>query len=164
MIISLLRFSFKPDVSEEEKAEALAAMRRTASVESTVFSTVGRDLGDPAEGFTHASVTAIPDLDALERYMHDPVHVEGDKYILPRLAKQSAVRLSDDPDAELPRKIFAIYARRVEGDPEWGREVEALFAAAGTKPTPKGTAVDEDDARVDQGTPTPDNDTPTAHR
>ncbi|MGW0431758.1 Dabb family protein [Micromonospora sp. NPDC003197] len=147
MIISLLRFSFKPDVTEEERAEALAAMRRTASVESTVFSVVGRDLGDPAEGFTHASVTAIPDLDALERYMHDPVHVKGDEYILPRLVKQSAVRLSDDPDPELPRKIYAIYAQRVESDPAWGREVEALFAAAGTKPTPKGEAALKD---VDQ--------------
>ena len=145
MIISVLRFSFKPDVTEEEKAEVLAAMRRTASVESTVFSTVGRDLGDPAEGFTHASVTAIPDLDALERYMRDPVHVKGDEYILPRLAKQSAVRLSDDPDPELSRKIYAIYAQRVERDPAWGREVEALFAAAGTKPASEGAVAREDD-------------------
>jgi hypothetical protein len=163
MIISLLRFSFKPDVTEEEKAEALAAMRRTASVESTVFSTVGRDLGDPAEGFTHASVTAIPDLDALERYMHDPVHVKGDEYILPRLAKQSAVRLSDDPDPELPQKIYAIYTRRVETNPAWGREVETLFAAAGTKPTPNGTTTRQDDPRH-QRLPNPDSDTPTARR
>src|SRR3712207_8765976 len=46
--------SFRPEVPEEEKAEVLAAMRRTASTESVSFATVGQDLGDPAEGFTHA--------------------------------------------------------------------------------------------------------------
>jgi hypothetical protein len=150
MIINLQRFSFKPGVTEEEKSEVLAAMRRTASVESTVFSTVGQDLGDSAEGFTHAYLTAIPDLDTLERYMHDPVHLKGDEYILPRLAKQSAVRLSDDPDPELLQKIHAIYARKVELYPAWGREVEALFAAAGTKPTPAGTTRREDNEQGDR--------------
>ncbi|MFG1796756.1 Dabb family protein [Nocardia sp. NPDC049149] len=139
MIINLLRFSFKPGVTEEEKAEVLAAMRRTASVESTVFATVGQDLGDPDDGFTHAYLTAIPDLDALERYMHDPVHLEGDEYILPRLAKLSPVRLSDDPDPELLHKISAIHASKVERYPAWGRGVDALFGAAGTEPTPAVT-------------------------
>ncbi|WP_198406847.1 antibiotic biosynthesis monooxygenase family protein [Nocardia terpenica] len=101
-----------------------------------MFSTVGPDLGDPAEGFTHAYLTAIPDLDALERYMHDPVHLKGDEYILPRLAKLSPVRLTDDPDPDLLHKISAIQARKVEMYPDWGRQVEALFGAAGTKPTP----------------------------
>lgn len=132
MIIILNRFSFQPGLTEEEKAEVLAAMRSTASVESTVFGTVGQDLGDPAEGFTHAYLAAIPDLDALERYMHDPVHLKGDKYILPRLAKQSAVRMSDNADPELSQKIYESYARKVTKYPAWGREVEALFAAAGT--------------------------------
>jgi hypothetical protein len=136
MIINLLRFSFKPEVGEAERSEVLATMRRTASVESVVFATVGQDLGDPTEGFTHAYLTAILNLEALERYMHDPVHVDGDDYILPRLAKQTAVRLSDDMDPELLQEVYAIYARKVEMYPEWGREVEALFGAAGTKPTP----------------------------
>ena len=138
MIINLLRFCFKHGVSDEEKTEVLAAMRRTASVESVAFSTVGQDLGDPADGFTHAYLTAIPDLDALERYMHDPVHLNGDEFILGRLAKQSAVRLSDDLDPELPQAIYAIYDRKVGMYPDWGREVEALFGAAGTKPAPIG--------------------------
>jgi hypothetical protein len=130
MIINLLRFSFKSGVSEADRAEVLAAMRRTASVESVAFSTVGQDLGDPAEGYTHAYLTAIPDLDALERYMHDPVHLRGDEFILGRLAKLSAVRLSDDPDPELSRAVYARHNRKVEMYPDWGREVDALFAAA----------------------------------
>ncbi|AHH18667.1 stress responsive alpha-beta barrel domain-containing protein [Nocardia nova SH22a] len=142
MIVLMQRFSFKPDVSEEEREEVLAAMRRTASVESSVFSTVGPYLGDPAEGFTHAYLSAIPDLNALDRYMNDPVHVSGDDFILPRLAKQSALRFTDDPDMELADKIYAIYRRRVDGDPEWGRRVEALYAAGRTEP-----------ARQETGTP-----------
>lgn len=130
MIVNLLRFSFKPGVTDEEKVQVLATMRATASVESVAFSTVGQDLGDPAEGFTHAYLAAIPDLDAFERYMHDPVHLEGDEFILGRLAKYSAVRLSDDPDPELQQTIYAMYHRKVEMYPDWGREVEALFGAA----------------------------------
>lgn len=140
MIINLLRFSFEPGVPEREREQVLATMRRTASVESAVFSTVGPDLGDPAEGFTHAYLAAIPDLDALERYLHDPVHVRGDEYILPRLAKLYAVRFSDDANPVLPQQIYAIHRRKVEMYPEWGTAVEALFAAAGTVPTPSGTA------------------------
>lgn len=130
MIVNLLRFSFKPGVTEEEKAEVLATMRRTASVESVAFSTVGQDLGDPAEGFTHAYLAAIPDLDALERYMHDPVHLEGDEFLLGRLANLSAVRLSDDLDPELHQTIFAMHDRKVGMYPEWGRQVDVLFGAA----------------------------------
>lgn len=140
MIINLLRFSFKPDVPEHEREQVLDAMRRTASVESTAFSAVGPDLGDPAEGFTHVYLAAVPDLAALERYMHDPVHVNGDEYILPRLAKQHAVRFSDDSDPELPQQIYAIYRRKVDKYPEWGEAVEALFAAAGPAPHSFDTA------------------------
>ena len=99
----------------------LATMRRTASIESVAFSTVGQDLGGPAEGFTHAYLAAIPDLDALERYMHDPVHLKGDEFLLGQLAKLSAVRLSDDLDPELHQAIYAMHDRKVGMYPHWGR-------------------------------------------
>jgi hypothetical protein len=130
MIVNVLRFSFKGGVTDAEKAEVLAAMRRTASVESVAFSAVGQDLGDPAEGFTHAYLAAIPDLAALERYMHDPVHLKGDDYLLSRLAKLSAVRLSDDLDPELHQAIFAMHDRKAGLYPDWSREITALFSAA----------------------------------
>jgi hypothetical protein len=129
MIVNVLRFSFKDGVPEQERAEVLAAMRRTASVESVAFSAVGQDLGDPAEGFTHAYLAAVPDLEALERYMHDPVHLTGDDYILGRLAKMSAVRLSDDLDPEIGKGMYAIADRKMGLYPEWAQEVQALFAA-----------------------------------
>ncbi|OHV42106.1 stress protein [Parafrankia soli] len=129
MIVNVLRFSFRNDVTEDEKAEVLATMRRTASTGSVAFAAVGQDLGDPAEGFTHAYLAAIPDLDALEQYMHDPVHVKGDDVILGRLARLSAVRLSDDLDPGLHQAIFAMHARKAAMYPDWGREVEALLTA-----------------------------------
>jgi len=78
MIVNILRFRFKDGVSDEEKAEVLAAMRRTASLESVAFGVVGPDFGGAAAGFTHSYLAAVPDLAALERYMHDPVHLAGD--------------------------------------------------------------------------------------
>lgn len=126
MIVNLLRFAFKDEAGEEERAEVLAAMRRTAGVESVAYSTVGRDLGDPAEGYTHAYLAAVEDLAALDRYMYDPVHLEGDFVILPRLSRLSAVRFSDDPSPDLAERIGAIYLGKVAAYPEWGELLGAI--------------------------------------
>jgi hypothetical protein len=135
MIVNVLRFSFKDGTTDEEKAAVLAAMRRTATVESASFSTVGQDLGDPAEGYSHAYVVGIADLAALERYMYDPVHLAGDFEILPRLARLSAVRLSDDPDPELAAKVVAIAQQKMATYPEW----VALFEATPNEPVSPAT-------------------------
>ena len=127
MIMNILRFSFKEETSDEQRAEVLAAMRRTATVEAASFSAVGQDLGDPAEGYTHAYCVGIEDLGALERYMYDPVHLSGDFGILPHLARLSAVRLSDDMDPELGGKIMAMHLKKVATYPEWGRLLDSVF-------------------------------------
>ncbi|MBE3013571.1 Dabb family protein [Microbispora sp. NEAU-D428] len=126
MIVNILRFNFRDGTTDEEKEEVLAAMRRTASVESVAFSSVGQDLGDPSDGYTHAYLAAVEDLAALERYMYDPVHLEGDPHILPRLARLSAVRLSDDLDPGLHEKITAMHLKKVATYPEWGRLLDAI--------------------------------------
>ncbi|KAA9160120.1 Dabb family protein [Amycolatopsis acidicola] len=126
MIVNVLRFSFKDGTSEERKAAVLARMRRTASVESVLFGTVGRDIGDPADGYTHAYVAGVADLVALERYLHDPVHIEGDFEILPYLAKLSPVRFTDDADPGLGEKVVALHLAKVAQYPEWGKLVESL--------------------------------------
>lgn len=126
MIVNLLRFSFKDGTTEEERAEVLAAMRRTASVESASFATVGQDLGDPAEGYTHAYCVGVADLRALKRYLYDPVHLEGDFRILPRLARLSSVRFSDDPDPELSGRIVALHLEKVAKYPEWGELLASI--------------------------------------
>ncbi|MFD5870059.1 Dabb family protein [Streptomyces sp. NPDC060322] len=126
MIVNILRFSFKDGTTEEEKAHVLATMRRTAAVGSVAFGVVGQDLGDPAEGFTHTYCAGVEDLAALERYMHEPDHLDGDPAILPHLARLSAVRLSDDMDPGLGEKILAMHLRKVAMYPEWGRLLDSI--------------------------------------
>lgn len=121
MIVNILRFSFRQETTPEQQTATLAAMRRTASVDSVAFGSVGRDIGDPADGFTHAFVAAVADLDALRRYFYDPVHLDGDHSILPTLARLSAVRFSDDQDPELTDKIGALFHEKVATYPDWGK-------------------------------------------
>ncbi|MFE3029379.1 Dabb family protein [Nocardia tengchongensis] len=120
MIVHVLRFRFRDETTEEQRAEVLATMRRTAGVESVRFATVGQNLGEPSEGFTHAYCVGIEDLDALERYMHDPVHLAGDPLIAPHFAKLAiGPDLSDDMDPDLGAKIIAMHQRKSETYPEW---------------------------------------------
>ncbi|WP_052852845.1 Dabb family protein [Streptomyces avicenniae] len=128
MITNVLRFTFKDGTTDDERAEVLALMRRTASVASVTFGSVGHDLGDPAEGFTHAYSASVQDLTALEHYMNDPVHIEGDWTILPRIARLSAVRFTDDPDPEIGPRIGALHAAKLARYPEWDRLLNAIPA------------------------------------
>ncbi|WP_290052154.1 Dabb family protein [Amycolatopsis solani] len=126
MIVNLLRFRFRDDVTEAERDTVLEAMRRTAGVESAAFGTVGRDLGDPADGFTHAYCVGVPDLAALERYLHDPVHLAGDDVILPSLARLSAVRFTDDADPDTGAKMGALVLAKLAKYPAWEQQLNAI--------------------------------------
>jgi hypothetical protein len=126
VIVNILRFSFKDGTTEETKAEVLATMRRTATVDSVSFSAVGRDLGLPDEGYTHTYCAGVEDLAALELYMYDPVHLAGDSVIIPHLAKLSAVRLSDDLDPGVSEKVMAMHLKKVATYPEWGRLLDTI--------------------------------------
>ncbi|WP_406454453.1 Dabb family protein [Streptomyces sp. NBC_01622] len=125
MIVNILRFSFKDGTTEEDKAAVLAAMRRTASVESAAFGVVGQDIG-PDDGYTHTYCAAVPDLAALERYMHDPVHLEGDDTILPHIQRITAVRFSDDMDPDLATEVGRVAAAKAAKYPEWVRQLESI--------------------------------------
>ncbi|WP_067484326.1 Dabb family protein [Actinomadura hibisca] len=126
MIVLLLRFAFKPETDEPTRDRVLELMRRTSAVESVAFATVGPLLGGPAEGFTHAYCVGIPDLAALERYIHDPVHLAGDPDILPHFARLAHVRLSDDPDPELAAKVYELHLKKVALYPEWGELLDSI--------------------------------------
>ena len=123
MITNILRFQFRNDVNEAERRQALEIITRTASVESVAFSSIGRYFGD--DDYTHAYCVSIPDLAALNRYLHEPVHREGDFQFIPLLAKLTQMMVSDDPDPDLMAKIKECWSAAV--DPEW----KALFARFG---------------------------------
>ncbi|KFZ77972.1 stress protein [Amycolatopsis sp. MJM2582] len=127
MIVQFMRFAFHEDSTEEQKARALELIRRTAAVESVAFSTVGRLLGDAAEGYTHGYSFGLADLGAFERYMYDPVHLAGDPEILPHYAKlHVGLAVSDDPDPELAAKITSVYQGKLAEYPEWERLMAAI--------------------------------------
>ncbi|WP_394362474.1 Dabb family protein [Amycolatopsis sp. SB7-3] len=122
-----MRFAFREDSTAEQKARALELIRRTAAVESVAFSTVGRLLGDAAEGYTHGYSFGLADLGAFERYMYDPVHLAGDPEILPHYAKlHVGLAVSDDPDPELAAKITSVYQGKLAEYPEWERLMAAI--------------------------------------
>jgi hypothetical protein len=127
VILNVLRLTLKDDTTDDQRAEVLEALRRTASLPWVSFSSVGLDFTDPT-GLTFGYVVAIKDLDALESYMHDPVHLAGDDVILPRVARLSAVRFSDDDDPEIGAKVYALHQAKVAKYPEWGRLVDAIAA------------------------------------
>lgn len=127
MIVQFMRFAFREESTDEQKTRALALIRRTAAVEPVAFSTVGRLLGDPADGFTHGYSFGLADLDAFERYMYDPVHLAGDPEILPHYAKlHVGLAVSDDPDPELAAKITSVYQGKLARYPEWERLMAAI--------------------------------------
>ncbi|WP_436772887.1 Dabb family protein [Yinghuangia sp. YIM S09857] len=129
MIVHMLRFSFKETATEEDREHVLAVMRRTASVESVSFSTVGQSL-DESGGFTHAYCVGIADMEALRRYMHDPVHLAGDPEIIPHLAKLAiGPDVSDDMTPTLAADILALHEEKVALYPEWAADLTPLLAA-----------------------------------
>lgn len=130
MIVSAQRFRFRPDVTDEQKSHAIAAITAVSRLESVAFAVVGQDLGDPQEGFTHGYLVGIADLDALERYFRDPVHAAGDRAFLPLLEKVSGTGISDDADPELRDKVVALHAARVQRDPEYAELLSAIPQSA----------------------------------
>lgn len=124
MILNFLRFAFRDEVDEATKARAFEVLRRTASSDSVAFSVIGQDLGDPAAGYTHSYCVAVPDLGALERYLRQPAHREGDQFFLPLLSKLARSASSDDMHPELRDKVGAIAQKVLLDDAEWA----ALFA------------------------------------
>jgi hypothetical protein len=129
MIVSMLRIRFKDGVSVEEQEEVLAVMRRTASLESVAFGVVGPDFGGAADGFTHSYLAAVPDIEALERYIHDPVHIAGDQQILDKLERMSAVRFTDTDDPNLGKAVYDLHVGKTQLYPDWAARIEELFGA-----------------------------------
>lgn len=130
MIVSAQRFRFKPEVTAEQKARAIAAITAVSEVESVAFAVVGQDLGDPDDGYTHGYLVGIPDLQALERYFRDPVHAAGDRAFLPLVEKVTGIGVSDDMDHELRQKVVALHTARVLRDPEYAELLSAIPQSA----------------------------------
>lgn len=120
MIVHVLRFAFREDAGEAERADALAAVERIASTESVAFRVIGQDLGDPSEGFTHAYCAGFADFDALRRYLLHPEHRALSFRLASRLARMQMVQVSDDLDPGLKQRIVSMHEAWIADDPELG--------------------------------------------
>jgi hypothetical protein len=90
---------------------------------------VGQSLGAD-DGYTHTYCVGIADLDALRRYMHDPVHLAGDPQIIPYLSRISiGPDASDDMTPTLAADILALHEEKVAAHPEWAAQLAPLLAA-----------------------------------
>lgn len=128
MIVHALRFAFKKETSDQQRAEIKQALSGLASSKWAAFSVVGQDLGDPAEGYTLSYCVAFKDLAALEGFLlREPLHPAADLKILPHVAKFSAIDLSDDADATLRAKIGALYEQKVANEPEFLRLMQTIM-------------------------------------
>jgi hypothetical protein len=124
VIINVLKLTLKDDTTDQRR-EVLAALRQTSTLPWVTFASVGPDFTDPT-GRTIGYVTAIADLTALERYMHDPVHLSGDDVILPRVASLSAVRFSDDDDPTVGAAVYALHQAKLNQYPDWARQLDEI--------------------------------------
>ncbi|WP_313885639.1 Dabb family protein [Fodinicola feengrottensis] len=121
-------------MTDTEKARVLELMKRTASV-GTLGSAVGQDLGDPAEGYTHAYCAMLPDEEALYHYMNHDYLIDGDLELLPYLSRLHPMRLSDDLDPRLSERITAVHLERLAAHPELARAMNAVPARVATTRT-----------------------------
>jgi hypothetical protein len=123
MIVHVLRFRFNEGTSEEDSSACLAALRAVGRMDSVQFAVVGEYVGSGTDGHTHSAAFTVPDIDAFERYMRDPVHRRADFVVHPHVTDFAAFDISDESDPELPSKIDGIQQSRLVNDPDLARLV-----------------------------------------
>ncbi|WP_033355932.1 Dabb family protein [Kitasatospora aureofaciens] len=129
MIVHVLRFAFEEGATGAVREHVLVMMRRTASAVSVASATVGRGLGEEGGG-VHAYCVGIAGLDALRRYMHDPLHVAGDPQVAPRPAGIAfGPDLFDDVAADLAARILALHEDKAALHPHGAAGLAALLTA-----------------------------------
>jgi hypothetical protein len=125
VILHILLFRFKDGISETDASACLDAFRGLGNLDSVSFAMVGEYAPSAPDGHTRAAVYGFADLDALERFAHEPPHREADFLVHPYVAQFSAFDIGDD-DVDLALGTAEIRRRRLDGDPELAR----LFAGS----------------------------------
>lgn len=114
MIYHILRIGWREGMSEADYEAAQAEFARLGALESVAHHVVGRDIGDPADGYTYSVCYAIPDLDAYARYCRDIRPGEG--VVVPFIARLSAFDITDEADPEVGEKIRALHRARFDDE------------------------------------------------
>jgi hypothetical protein len=116
MIYHIVRMTFRPDISPEDRENGIERLRRYQQ-EIDVIQTqcVGADIGGEYE---FGGMYALADIEAYETYMNAPWHLETDAAGLPLVSAFVSYDLTDDEDPDIADKIADVHRRRYENHPE----------------------------------------------
>lgn len=119
MFAHIVRMSIRPDVAPDLLASALQLMAEASSrigpetgVSGGVF---GRDFGGD---FDFGAVSLLADVEAYERMMNHPAHLEMDRIGLPLGRRFHAFDITDDADPGVGRRIADIHRARFDAHPD----------------------------------------------
>jgi hypothetical protein len=130
MIYHIVRLTFKPDVSPEDREAGMERLRRyQQEIDVIEASCVGPDIGGE---FEFGGMYALADIDAYETYMNAPWHLETDAAGLPLVSAFVSFDLTDDEDPDIADKIADVHRRRYESNPEVLGLVEGLDSYSGS--------------------------------
>ncbi|PSK96781.1 stress responsive alpha/beta barrel protein [Murinocardiopsis flavida] len=130
MIYHCIRFTLKPDVSEEEREAGLAQMREHINAIPAIKArVVGPDIGGD---YDYGAVSVIEDLDGYEEYMNHPAHLDMDRVGLPLIDKFVSFDITDDPDPAVGARIAEIHQRRYDTMPDIAELVSDLGEYSGS--------------------------------
>ena len=132
MIFHINRLTLKPNLTEEQRREALDLLRQAGAANPAVRSfVVGRDLGGD---FEWGAVYVLEDLDGYWEYLTHPAHLRSEMKGIPRLVRFEAFDITDSNDPEINDKIAGLQRRNYAEHPE----VAALVAQMPSFRVPDG--------------------------
>ncbi|MEU4830224.1 Dabb family protein [Streptosporangium sp. NPDC023615] len=138
MIFHVNRLTFRPEVDDRQRAEALDRLRLQGSEIDAVTSwVVGPDIGGDYEW---GAVFAIEDLEGYWEYLVHPVHFESQKAGLPLIGRFVSFDITDDDDPGIGARIAELHERSYRENPE-------LATLVGDVPSFAAGAVPEDEPR-----------------
>lgn len=127
MIMHIVRMSVRPDVTPEQRESALGLLAQASSrigpetgVSGGVF---GRDFGGE---FDFGAVSILDDLEAYEKMLNHPAHLEVDRLGLPLVHRFHSIDITDDPDPAMGSRIADLHRRRFEAHPDLLELVESV--------------------------------------
>ncbi|MBB5935455.1 Dabb family protein [Streptomyces zagrosensis] len=137
MIYHHNRFVFKETTTAEQRAQALASLRRQGeSIDAVKQYIVGRDVGGE---FAYGAVFVIEDLDGYWQYLTAPSHAHTDRIGLPLLETFVSYDTTDSDDPDIGEQIAALHARRFAADPALTQLVTDIPSYTGSSaPAPAG--------------------------
>ncbi|GAA1033820.1 MULTISPECIES: Dabb family protein [Amycolatopsis] len=130
MIYHSIRFTLKPGVTAEKKAELVATMRELFdAIPAVKARVVGPDFGGKYE---IGAVLVIEDIAGYSDYMNHPAHLELDRIGLPFVEEFVSSDITDDPDPEIGAQIAEVHRIRFENVPDIADLISGLAEYTGS--------------------------------